>query len=72
MVLILQCILSYFNIFLKYIEYILEYILEIYSYFNIYILASDTGLENPMDRQAAVHEVSKSRTRLSNFHFHSL
>ena len=36
-------------------------------------------LENPMDRgawQAAVHEVAKSRTRLSNFpfdfHFHAL
>ena len=33
-----------------------------------------SGLENPMDRggwQAAVHGVTKSQTRLSDFHFHT-
>ena len=33
-----------------------------------------SGLENSMDRgawQAPVHGVAKSRTRLSDFHFHS-
>ena len=29
-----------------------------------------SGLENPMD--CIVHEVTKSRTRLSDFHFHFL